>query len=146
MKERIKDIIAYLMDPESIEYFDPFYLENELMEMGYSADEIRQAFNMLNLDDDFQDAGVSIELGSKTRVLGESEKLILSTPAQGYLLRLHRLGWISETQLGLIIENASLEFMPPVSVSEIKDLASRYVFNLPEESALDAAGPDGKVH
>ncbi len=146
MKERIKDIIAYLMDPESIEYFDPFYLENELMEMGYSADEIRQAFNMLNLDDDFQDAGVSIELGSKTRVLGESEKLILSTPAQGYLLRLRRLGWISETQLGLIIENASLEFMPPVSVSEIKDLASRYVFNLPEESALDAAGPDGKVH
>ena len=146
MKERIKDIIAYLMDPESIEYFDPFYLENELMEMGYSADEIRQAFNMLNLDDDFQDTGVSIELGSKTRVLGESEKLILSTPAQGYLLRLHRLGWISETQLGLIIENASLEFMPPVSVSEIKDLASRYVFNLPEESALDAAGPDGKVH
>ena len=38
MNERIKQIIAYIMDPESIEIKDPASLHSELEDLGYSID------------------------------------------------------------------------------------------------------------
>ena len=52
-----------------------------------------QAMNMLDFEGDPKDLDAEPNFSTGTRILGESEKLILSTAAQGYLLRLHRLGW-----------------------------------------------------
>lgn len=130
MKERIKQIIAYLIDPESSELKDPAMMSSELENMGYSREEIGQAIAMLEWN---IAAGEESFHAASTRILSENERHILSTAAQGFLLRLHHLGWISEAHLNLIIENAGLEFIPPVSIDEVREIASRYISNLPEE-------------
>lgn len=130
MNERIKQIIAYLIDPESSELKDPAVMHSELEDMGYSREEIGQAIAMLEWN---VTAGGESFHAVSTRILSENEKYILSTAAQGFLLRLHHLGWISEAHFSLIIENAGLEFIPPVSIDEIREIASRYISNLPEE-------------
>lgn len=146
MKERIKEIIAYLMDPESSELKDPSAIHGELEDMGYSHDEIKQALTIMDLEPILENGGNEYYLSTLTRILGQAEKLILSTSAQGYLLKLHHLGWISEAQLSLIIENASIECSPPVSIVEIKEIASRYVSDLPEDIHLSANRFDEQVN
>jgi uncharacterized protein Smg (DUF494 family) len=147
MSERIKEIIEYIMDLEPGDLKDPSYVQDELEDMGYSRFEIRQAFRMLDFGSDGTDRGLSVDAKSGNRVLNEFEKHTLSIPAQGYLLNLHRLGWISEMQLGSIIDNAAFEFIPPVSLEEVRDLASRFVPDLPPDSSPDVARrDDGHVH
>lgn len=147
MSERIKEIIEYIMDLEAGDLRDPSYVQDELEDMGYSRFEIRQAFRMLDFGSDAADRGAGRESPAGNRVLNEFEKHMLSIPAQGYLLNLHRLGWISEIQLSAIIDNAAFEFIPPVSLEEVRDLASRFVSDLPEDNPPDIARrDDGRVH
>jgi uncharacterized protein Smg (DUF494 family) len=147
MSERIKEIIEYIMDLEAGDLKDPSFVQDELEDMGYTRFEIRQAFRMLDFGSDVTDRGPARETPPGNRVLNEFEKHMLSIPAQGYLLNLHRLGWISEIQLSAIIDNAAFEFIPPVSLEEVRDLASRFVSDLPEDNPPDVARrDDGHVH
>ncbi len=143
MNDRIKQIIAYLIDPESSELKDPAMLDSELEDMGYSLEEIRQAVAMVEWD---VSRGVEPLREGSTRILGETEKHILSTAAQGFLLGLHHLGWISEAHLNLIIESAGLEFVPPVSVDEIREITSRYITDLPDEIPTGPPQRSSRIH
>ena len=145
-KERIKEIIAYLLDQDFNEPMNPEEMNHELERMGYAPDEIRQAMNMIDLEPGLEDHRPKQEFLSGTRILGESEKHVLSTDAQGYLLKMLKLRVLTEIQLGLIIESAGLEFMPPVSLEEIKDITSRFVFAPPEDGVPGSAGSDGWIH
>jgi uncharacterized protein Smg (DUF494 family) len=147
MSEKIKEIIDFLMDLDPGDLRDPALVQGELEEMGYSRIEIRQAFCMLDFGSGITDRAVAADARAGSRVLSDFEKHVLSIPAQGYLLSLHRLGWISEMQLSSIIDNAALEFAPPASLEEVRELASRFVFDLPQEDVPpDAARRDGHVH
>lgn len=147
MSERIKEIIDYIMDLEPGDLGDSSFVQDELEDMGYTRFEIRQAFRMLDFGSDAVDGGGAGVPPAGNRVLNEFEKHMLSIPAQGYLLKLSRLGWISEIQLSSIIDNAAYEFLPPVSLEEVRDLASRFVSDLPEENPPDVARrDDGHVH
>jgi uncharacterized protein Smg (DUF494 family) len=146
MSERIKEIIDYIMDLEPGDLKDPSLVQDELEDMGYSRFEIRQAFRMLDFGSDVADRTAAGDSRTGSRVLSEFEKHMLSIPAQGYLLNLHRLGWITELQLGAIIDNSAFEFTPPISLEEVRDLASRFVSDLPEDMAPDVARRDGHVH
>jgi uncharacterized protein Smg (DUF494 family) len=147
MSERIKQIIDYIMDLEPGDLGDAAFVQDELEDMGYTRFEIRQAFRMLDFGSDAGDRGPAGDAPPGNRVLNEFEKHMLSIPAQGYLLNLHRLGWISEMQLSSIIDNAAYELIPPVSLEEVRDLASRFVSDLPEENPPDVARrDDGHVH
>ena len=143
MNDRIKQIIAYLIDPESSELKDPAMLDSELEDMGYSPEEIRQAVAMLEWD---VSRGVETFRAGSTRILGNTEKHILSTAAQGFLLGLHHLGWISEAHLNLIIENAGFEFVTPVSIDEIREIASRYITDLPDEIPTGPPQRGSRIH
>lgn len=143
MSKRVKEIIKYLLDPASGELADPTALYRELEEMGYTLAEIAQALNMLEFENDFDQERVKTCNCCLNRVLSESEKFTLSTLAQGYLLKLYKLGWVSEAKLSLVIESATQEFSPPVSLDEIKEVASRYIIDLPEETHVDR-NPHGK--
>jgi len=145
-KERIKEIIAYLLDQDFSDPMNPEEINRELADMGYAPDEIRQAMSMIDLDHGLEDHRPTQEFLSGTRILGESEKNVLSTDAQGYLLKMLKLRVLTEIQLGLIIESAGLEYMPPVSLDEIKDIASRYVFSLPEDGVPGSAGRNERLH
>jgi uncharacterized protein Smg (DUF494 family) len=146
MSERIREIIDYIMDLEPGELRDPRAIEDELESMGYSGFEIRQAFSMLDLASHVGDRTREREDRAQSRVLSEFEKHVLSVQAQGYLLGIKRLGLISEVQLGLIIDNAAYEFTPPVSLEEVKELASRLVSDLPMEIPPADTRRDGQVH
>lgn len=133
MKERIRKIIAYIMDVQSDETGDPSGMYSRLEEMGYSLEEIGQALTILDFEpvqDDFTPGSL---MHSKNRILGEGEKLFLTTEAQGYLIRLNSTGWLSETQLNIIIENAGMEYPIPVSLREIIEVTSRYVPEIPDD-------------
>ncbi|MBN1885624.1 MAG: DUF494 family protein [Candidatus Krumholzibacteriota bacterium] len=146
MNERIKQIIAYIMDPESIELKDPAMLQSELEDLGYSHDEIDQAMTLIDIDSLRVSGGQEPEFPARARVFGEAERMILSTDAQGYLLRLYRLGWLSEANMSLVIENAGMEYSAPVTVSEVREVATRYVADLPEESEETPSRRGGQVH
>jgi uncharacterized protein Smg (DUF494 family) len=146
MSERIKEIIDYIMDLEPAELGDACAIENDLQKMGYSDFEIRQAFSMLDLGFDGGDRRQSGEASAGSRVLSDFEKHVLSVAAQGYLIGLHRLGLVNEVQLGLIIDNATYELSPPVSLEEVKELASRVVSDLPEEIPPTDTRRDRQVH
>jgi uncharacterized protein Smg (DUF494 family) len=146
MSQRIKEIIDYIMDLEPAELGDTCAIEDDLERMGYKNFEIRQAFSMLDLGFDGGDRRQPAEAPSGSRVLSDFEKHILSVAAQGYLIGLHRLGLVTEVQLGLIIDNAAYELTPPVSLDEIKDLASRLVTDLPEEIPPTDTRRDRLVH
>jgi uncharacterized protein Smg (DUF494 family) len=146
MSERIKEIIDYIMDLEPADLKDPALVQEQLEDMGYSRLEIRQAFVMLDFGFDIADRTTAGDARVGSRVLSEFEKHTLSIPAQGYLLCLHRLGWITELQLSAIIDNSAFEFTPPVSLEEVRELASRFVSDLPEDVPPDAVRRDGHVH
>jgi uncharacterized protein Smg (DUF494 family) len=147
MSERIREIIEYIMDLEPGDLRDSSFVQDELEGMGYTRFEIRQAFRMLDFGSDVTDRGPARETPAGSRVLNQFEKHMLSIPAQGYLLNLHRLGWISEIQMSSIIDNAAFEFIPPASLEEVRDLASRFVSDLPEDNPPDVARrDDGHVH
>jgi len=146
MSERLKEILDYLMDLEPGDLRDASLVQEELEDMGYTRFEIRQAFRMLDFGADAADRSPAPESRGGSRVLSDYEKHTLSVPAQGYLLRCRRLGWISEMQLCAIIDNAAFECVPPVSLEEVRELASRFVTDLPRDIHSDEARRDGQVH
>jgi uncharacterized protein Smg (DUF494 family) len=146
MIERIKEIIAFLMDPDRSEIQDQLDIHDTLSDMGYSSEEIYHALNMISFDTNVEDQIVIGDGGAGVRVLSEIEKSILSIDAQGHLLRLLRLGWLSEVQLSLIIETAAIENAHPVSLEEIKELSTRYVSDLPDDPSHDRYKRSDKSH
>jgi uncharacterized protein Smg (DUF494 family) len=130
-EERIREIIYWIMDNESEDHSDPGTLHSRLLNMGYSAEEIRQA--LLLLDADSLRGGILDDTGFDrgTRVLSAIERSILSLEAQGWLLWQRSSGWISETHMTLIIESAALEHLAPVALDDVKEIALRYVPSLP---------------
>jgi hypothetical protein len=92
---------------------------------------------MMNFDSDVEDQLVLSDILPGVRVLSESEKSILSLDAQGHLLMLLRLGWLNEIQFNLIIETAAMEYSPPVSIDEIREMSKRFVADLPDSPKPD---------
>jgi uncharacterized protein Smg (DUF494 family) len=146
MIERIKEIIAFLMDPDWSDVQDQLDIQDTLVDMGYSSEEIHHALNMINFDADFEDQLVMNDILPGVRVLSETEKSVLSLDAQGHLLMLQRLGWLSEVQLSLIIETADLEYSRPVSLDELKEMSIRFVSDLPDNPSPDYYKRNEKSH
>jgi uncharacterized protein Smg (DUF494 family) len=146
MKERIKEIIAYIMDVDYGGEYDLAFLHHELEDLGYSNDEITQAFNILEFSSGQDDLGRQ-ELFRKTnRILGEGEKILLSTEAQGYLIGLHSTGWLTEAQLSTIIENAGMEYSLPVSLADIIEMTARSVPEIPDDVLVGAPGASDSLN
>lgn len=146
MIERIKEIIAFLMDPDRSDLQDQLDIQDTLVDMGYSSEEIHHALNMVNFDADAEDKLVMNDIVHGVRVLSEAEKSVLSLDAQGHLLMLQRLGWLSEVQLSLIIETADLEYSRPVSLDELKEMSIRFVSDLPDNPSQDYYKRNEKSH
>jgi len=146
MMDRIKEIIAFLIDPDEYSDRDFEEVHDTLLGMGYSDEEIQNALRMLAFDSDIEDRIEPAGLVPNVRVLSEDERSMLSTDAHGHLLMLRRLGWISEVQLSLIIESAALEYTHPISLEEIKDISSRFVSDLPDSLTHEQYPRVDKTH
>lgn len=144
--ERIREIIEFIMDVEGDASDDPALLQEELEDLGYHRSEIRQAFRLIESGAGVSDRLLDPRAGAGSRVFGEFEKSVLSVAAQGYLLALRRSGALTEMQLSLIVDSAAFEYAPPVSLDEAKDLAARYVSDLPDGDEPGETRRDGSLH
>jgi uncharacterized protein Smg (DUF494 family) len=102
MKERIVEILIYLMsemqENKTLQDIDLGDLKNK----GYTQSEISAAYswifeNMQNSPPQPLPSGRPA--GSSRRVLHDAEKLVFSTESQGYLIQLRELGLLDEVDL-----------------------------------------------
>ena len=130
MERQIIEVLVVLMReyPEGVitkEEFDG--LSTELIEIGYTSQEIETAFfwyqNRQLLK---QDPNIASEFKSGAfRVLHEVERTILRPEAYGYLIELKRLGLITMKELDAIVEKSVLLGGRQVDIDDIKYLLLR---------------------
>lgn len=146
MNERAKEIAFLLLEMDSAELRDRDGVVLRLEAMGFNRLDIVQALHCICTSRMWRDDRKPFQLGFRNRVLGDFEKSSLSVAAQGYLINLRRLGLVSEAQLSTIIEDASMEFFPPVSLEDIKELVSRYITDIPEDISSDHSWDEDILH
>ena len=130
MRSRIMDIISFIIK-EILGGKDLFETETEivesLMDQGYSLEEINSAFDWLF---SLVTKGMTkkrIKPTTSKRILHHLERLKLSSPAYGLLIKMQESGLITPTQQEEIIEQA-LTSGEEVSSEEIKRIAGQVVF------------------
>ena len=131
MKERIRDIISWIIEHGHEEPLDPGAIVAALEDLGYSGDEIEQALLLLDVDAPFDPDGPDGGFAIANRVFSGTERSMLCVDAQGWLLWMYRTGRLSQNQLNLVIESAGLECNAPATLAEIREITARYVSVFP---------------
>ena len=136
VSERIKAIITYILTMEPESFQEMMDLKPKLEEMGYTSYEIKQAMKLLEPEwleplKNSVTRFLSPEWKASNRVFSDEEKVTLSVAAQGYLLSLVQMGMISELEMHLVIEKASYDYTPPVSIEETKEILLQFHETLP---------------
>jgi uncharacterized protein Smg (DUF494 family) len=127
MKERIVEILMYIMSEMQSNNGIADIDFGDLKEKGYSQSEISAAFSWLYDNIRQNDIGVSHEgmpIAGSRRVLHEVEKQMLSTEAQGYLIQLRELGLLDDRDLELVIERVVLSGFEKLNPGELQELVA----------------------
>jgi uncharacterized protein Smg (DUF494 family) len=125
MKERIVEILMYIMSEMQANKGIAEIDLAELKDKGYTQSEISSAFAWLYDSMKVNGVGVSHESPAhpaSRRVLHDVEKQLLTTEAQGYLIQLRELNVLDDHDLELVIERIvmnGLEKMNPFELQEI---------------------------
>ncbi|MDD3643437.1 MAG: DUF494 family protein [Candidatus Krumholzibacteria bacterium] len=127
MKQRVREIISWIIENGSEELFEQGAIIAVLEDLGYSGEEIDQAFSLLDVDSPVDLDGCAGGFAIANRVFSGIEQNLLRVDAQGWLLWMHRSGRLSQNQLNLVIESAGIECHTPATIDEIMEIASRYV-------------------
>ena len=130
MKERIVEILIYIMSEMQSNKGIADIDFGDLKERGYSQSEISAAFTWLYDNIRQNDAGVSNEgtpVAGSRRVLHEAEKQMLSTEAQGYLIQLRELGLLDDHDLELVIERVMVSGFEKLTPAELQELVASVV-------------------
>ncbi|MCD6379316.1 DUF494 family protein [bacterium] len=124
MKKNIKKLLKDFMEEETkgVNEEDPIV---KLEKMGFSGQEIDEVIESFS-----KRARAFVATRRFNRVLSESEKLNLSTAAQGYLIKLIDNGLISEYELGILLETISIERDYPASLKDVKLVIERFIADL----------------
>jgi len=132
MKDRVVEILVYLMS-EMQENKPLHELDlSELRDRGYTTSEIGAAFSWLYENSRTDEAHVIRQgkpgAGSR-RLFHEAEKAVLSTAAQGYMIQLHELGLVDDREMELILERAMTSGYAGLTVQELRDIVATVVFS-----------------
>ncbi|NOY89504.1 MAG: DUF494 domain-containing protein [FCB group bacterium] len=134
MTSRVLEIIVLLMDfmrnNQKIQS-DANSLSSALYEMGYSEQEISIAYDWFleQLGEITEEYYAEFPTRhSSVRLLSATEKRFLTPEAYGFLLKLINHGLLDDEQLEDVIERADFSDMTPVTLEEIKTIASSIVF------------------
>ena len=127
MKERIVEILMYIMsEMESRKGFADIDV-GDLRNQGYSQGEISAALNWLYDNLKQHENGVirpeKPAVGSR-RVLHDVEKQMLSVEAQGYLIQLRELGLVEDRDLEVILEKVVVTGFEKLSPSELQEIVA----------------------
>ena len=125
MKKNIKKILD-TFNADEVKGIDKEDTIAKLERMGYSGKEINKLIESVSQ----RTKSFSVTKRFK-RVLSESEKLSLSTAAQGYLIQMVDYGLISEYELDILLETISIEKDYPASLKDVKLFIERFIADLP---------------
>jgi Smg protein len=141
MKERVVEILVYLMheiqDDRQLADVDLAELRNR----GYTAGEISTAFSWL------QDTMQAGEAGRRRtghpgsgsrRLLHEAERSALSPAAQGFLIDLREVGLLTDADLETVIERAMVSGYERLGVEDLHSIVATVLFSR-------GAAHDGRV-
>ena len=121
-------------------------ISGELLEQGYSRQEISTAFSWL-LEKVASPAPLPQPDARSFRILNDIERIFISKEAYGYLLQLSTLGLITPEELEGIIEKAVMRSSPGLGVEEIKLLTAEALFEVRSaDSPGEALFPPDTVH
>jgi uncharacterized protein Smg (DUF494 family) len=132
MKEKVVEILLYLMnemrDDRALGEIDL----SELHDRGYTHSEISTAFSWLH--DQFGDtAGDPRRLAradaSSRRQLHEAEKMMLSIEAQGLLIHLRELGLLQDSELETVIERTMMSGYERLTLPEVQSLVAAVILS-----------------
>ncbi|MFQ5865618.1 MAG: DUF494 family protein [bacterium] len=135
MNERVVEILILIMSEikrnrdraKNLEL-----LSKDLMQRGYTENEISSAFSWLlnRLDGEseelIQNQGPTSD--QSFRLLHEIERSIISTEAYGYVIQLKELGIIDEMDVEQVLEKAMMMGTSQVSVADIKSIVASILF------------------
>ncbi len=150
MRDRILEIVVFLMDymrDSQGQLGDSDDFSSTLKTMGYSDNEISSAFYWLM--NRFGSAPEHLfsnfpKLHHSSRILTASERVLLTTDAYGYLLKLQNLSLVDDEQFEAILERVSAFGSDPVGSEHIKLIASSVVFtDFDEFETLDSLETGG---
>jgi uncharacterized protein Smg (DUF494 family) len=66
---------------------------------------------------------------SSVRVYHDVERAVIGAEAQGYLLQVHQLGLLSDSDVEFIIDRIMMAGVPSVSLDDVKDLVATTAFD-----------------
>ncbi len=141
MKENILDVLLYLFEnlmidePESDQDRDS--LQSSLLEVGFTPQEIRKAFDWLDELAELRPACEprTLETGGPIRVLAPQEREKLDPEAQGFLMFLEQQGVLSPAQRELVLDRVIALDVGEVDVEELKWVILMVLFNQPDQEA-----------
>lgn len=141
MKEKVVEILVYLMaamqEHRQINELDL----DDLRSRGYTQSEISAAFSWL------YDQPPSVAKGTKVgesgdgvsrRVFHDAEKAILTAEGQGYLIQLSELGLLDRHDMEVVIERAMMAGYDQLTVAELREIVAAVL--LSKDGGNDRAG------
>jgi|GEM_PF-1166671 len=150
MRNRVFEIVVFLIDymqGDAARFSDTNDLWATLEAQGYSEDEISSAYSWLlkRFENTPQRYFSSFPATpSSHRVLTASERGQLTTEAYGFLIKLSNTSVLSDEQFEIIMNRLSAFGPIPVTLDQIKLLASSVVFSdLDEFDAAELFDSDG---
>ena len=146
MRDRFLEIVVFLMDcmrSNNGRFPDSDDFTSTLQTMGYSDTEISSAYYWLV--NRFEEAPEQLfsDLASSqsvNRILSARERVRLTTEAHGLLVKLLTLRLISSEQFESILERINVLDAEPVTVNQLKLIASSVVFR--EHNEYESFDPD----
>lgn len=130
--EKIIEIIVYLLNElRNNKQLGEVDLEN-LTKLGYSANEINTAFSWVYSKIHAGESIFKSEIkGHKSfRILHELEKNVISPEAYGYLIQLHELGLINDSDIEVIIERVMLSSYSKVDAPDMKAYVAAFLLGV----------------
>jgi uncharacterized protein Smg (DUF494 family) len=131
MKEKVVEILVYLMseiqDDKRLGDIDL----NDLRSKGYSQSEISAAFSWLF--DNLQSSMVEVTRPARPvkgsrRALHDAERAMLSTESQGYLIQLAELGLLTDSDLESVIDRVMASGYERISLLELRPIVAGVLF------------------
>jgi len=131
MKEKVVEILIYLMSEIQENKLLSDIDLSELKSKGYTQSEISAAFSWLYDNMELNRHGAvhhARPSEASRRVLHEAEKIVLSTESQGYLIQLCELGILGDRELETVIERAMVAGYEKLSVTELREIVASVLF------------------
>ena len=146
MKENVLDVLMYLFqnyfNDEPQIHPDRDSMQDELMEAGFLAAEITQAFEWLDGLVDRLEQPTLPTKDSAFRIYGEQETYKLNTECQGYLLFLEQVGILDGITRELVIDRVMALNTEDIDLTDLKWIVLMVLFSHPGQEEAYACMED----